>query len=286
MKKKVTKVMAAAAVLTMFMGFSAYAGWEQDENGFKYLYDSNAYARSGILEVEGSMYYFDQNAYMKTGWVNVSGTYYYFDESGVMHTGWLNDNNAWYYLDPSTGAMHTGWLNIGTNRYYLAEADNEDGITVGKMLTGYFRAKGNPNQYFAEDTGVVRRNGLYEDYEGREGYDVKFNEDGTMLYRTNNTATLANSWHTLLYGEWQTLQDEGYKEEQSSRIEEAEEELYETYMKNVYSRRTEKSYASKLEKWKTNVERKLSELGASSTDIQGFISDVQAGRYDDGDYEY
>jgi len=220
-------------------------------------------------------------------WQQQGANWYYIKDDGTLASGWEQVNGVWYYLDPATNIMKTGWLDIGVNRYYLDQ--------TGAMQTGLFSVEGSPYQYEAYDDGRLMRNTLEDAAEKLTGAAFWHREDGTIMYKTANTEKLQNMWQVLYVGEYQQEQIQEQQEQLEDRIQEAMETLKERYEKNVYPARSKKAWADRLNTWVQNVNLKLGKLGVSQVEIDAYIADVKAGRYDDSyrdddedydDYDY
>lgn len=279
MKKTMTGI-AVTAMMTAAMGFSAFAGtWGSDANGTWYQFDSGAYASDCITEIDGVSYGFNQSGYMMTGWQYQNGKWYYYDlTSGGQCRGWQAIDGTWFYFNTETGQMHTGWLDLGAKRYYLNES--------GYLQTGLFEVAGSPYLYEADGEGALIRNLLDDTNESTTGIAYWHREDGSILYRTNNTAHLNNSWQVLMASGYQEEQISQQQAEVAEKIQDKKDELAERYKENVYTAKSSKSWQKRLQDWEDRVNRNLQELGVSQEEINGFIADVKAGTYDDSDDDY
>lgn len=67
-KKKLIGLTVVAAAMTAMMSFAAFAGWEQDTNGWKYIHDNGSQQWAGWFTdpADGSIYYIDPDGYMMT----------------------------------------------------------------------------------------------------------------------------------------------------------------------------------------------------------------------------
>ncbi len=277
MKKKLASA-GIVAVLSCSMAFASLAGWEKDGEKDIYRFDSGSLARNQIVDIDGTRYGFDAEAHMMTGWQTVEGNWYYFEpENGAIAMGWKQVDGAWYYLNPEKGgAMHTSWLNVGPKRYYLKEN--------GVMAVGSFDAGG--FCYYAEPNGELKRNSFAE--EGN--VTIRYDADGKKYYR-NDENRAANRgggddiWLPVLPGTALDHQRSQVQERNLEYIQEKQDELYETYKKNVMNLNS-KARARKRTEWEENVKRDLKHLYAEDAEIQEFIRAVESGNYGRDDYDY
>ena len=186
MKKK---MIAAAAVMTMLSAVPAYAGWwQQDQTGWYYNFDNGAYAKNGMVEIDGKKYYFDQNGYMVTGWVKLDEKWHYFGPDGSLARGWIQDGGKWYFINDD-GTMRTGWYNDGKNQYYLYTIEDTftiNGAVEGAMVTGtvtlsgvtyYFDAQGHQDNV----VGSFTQDGINYRYRSGVLQWENINEDGDWI---------------------------------------------------------------------------------------------------------
>lgn len=168
MKKKIVSL-AIAAGLSLLCTFHAFAGWQQDENGWWYSKEdgSGGYAVGDTL-IDGIYYWFNDSGYMQTGWRNKQGRWYYYEADGKRAEGWRQIDGKWYYFT-GEGNMHTGWLDLDGNRYFL----ENDGMVIGEFEL-------NNCLYFADETGAIYRNKSLDK-------NLKYNEEGILVYRSKNT---------------------------------------------------------------------------------------------------
>lgn len=278
MKKK-TAVWITAAIMAVSAAIPAFAaGWDHDEYGYWYVFESNSYARSQVVEIDGVKYAFDQSAYMVKGWYNDNGNWYFFDlGTGAQVTGWLELEGKWYYLNPANGGiMQKSWMNQGTSRYYFD--DN------GVMQTGAFTVGG--FYYFAEPDGNLRRNTI----EKKNNITIRYDDEGKQWYKneesTVNQLNGGDSWLPVLEDSMLLAQREEIKASNADYVEEVKYELYENYVKTVLGVSKSTARARRLETWKDKVNRRLSELYVSQEDIDSFIRQVTSGSYGESDDEY
>ncbi len=278
--RKMTKVLTIAACASLACMIQSYAGeWKQDDKGYSYLMDSNAYARSQAYVIDGVTYGFDGSAYMVTGWNQFDSKWYYFDPSnGAALTGWQSIDGVWYYLEP---AMHTGWLDIGGKRYYLDASS-------GAMKTDWFEVPGSSYRYRAHEDGSLYRNEEKEEY----GNTFAYQADGTIKYKNANTAKTGQSWQDLLVGDAQEMNVAEQKSALNEKLDEIKEKRIKLYYSKVYVARWKKNYASKYASWKTRTVSQLQTAGATTEQINEFITAVLQGEYqdayasDDYDFDY
>ncbi|MFT4004647.1 MAG: hypothetical protein QM683_02970 [Lacrimispora sp.] len=63
------------------------AGWQQDQDGWKYRNSDGSFSKGCFVPADGIWYYFDQDGYMVRGWQQVGEAWYYFDSDGGRVTG-------------------------------------------------------------------------------------------------------------------------------------------------------------------------------------------------------
>ena len=97
MKKTIS--IFAAAVLTLTMSMTAFAGsWQKNNTGWWYQNDDGSYPKNQWKKINGKWYRFDENGYMQTGWFKNGNTYYYLKSNGAMAIDeWVEDGK--YYVD-------------------------------------------------------------------------------------------------------------------------------------------------------------------------------------------
>ena len=280
-------MLRAAAVIGFSAAFalSAYAGWTQDGDQYSYQFDSTAWARSQVAEIDGQTYGFDANAHMMTGWQQIDGKYYYFEPaSGAAAKGWKQVNEKWYYLDPSTGVMKTGFYKEGVKLYYFDES--------GAMQTGIFYTGG--FAYQAEADGSIIRN--RDDRSASTGNRFIYEADGKIKFASTLTEAGNKAGGSEIY-EYLTTPEQMKRWESEQRdnlgqaIEEWKDDLYNEYKKEVLSVTKAKRRANRQQKWENKVNRKLLELGATQDQINSYVSEVKSGIYNNyenyyDDYDY
>lgn len=260
-------VLLTTALLSAAVTIPAYAGWEQDEKGYSYLFDTGSYARNQMVTIDGVNYAFNQDAYMAEGWYrNETGSWYYFTPgTGMQAYGWLQLENAWYYLNPDReGAMQTSWLSLGNKRYYFDEN--------GKMQTGAFVVDG--FYYLAEQDGNLRRNVL----EKEGNITIRYDDEGRQWYKNEesriNSKNGGDSWLPLLEESRLLIQREEVQENNADYIQEVKDDLKDKLKQEVAAANTSKKLGREIEKWKEKVKSKLSELGVSEEEITYYIDSV------------
>lgn len=177
MKRKL--MIAAAAALSIGSAVPVMAaGWQTDEVGTYYVYDSGNYASNGWRNIDGVDYYFDANGYMAVGWRLVDYQWRYFRTDGTMATGWQQDNGKWYYFD-GNGNMKVGWMELKNKTYYF----NED----GSMAVGAKEIDG--QNYFFQEDGSARKGGGTMTQGG-----IKYRYKDKVLQRYN---TVSKEWEPV-----------------------------------------------------------------------------------------
>ncbi len=267
--KKWKKLGAATILAVSALAVTAQAGtWDNDGTGYTYLFDTNAYARDQIAEIDGLLYGFDANAHMLTGWQQIDNNWYYFDPaSGAMQPGWQYIDDAWYYFDPSTGVMQTRWLYVGPSRYYF----NDDGVL---QQNGFFDAA-DGYSYYADENGVVLRN---TSLTTADGVIYDFDEYGHYRLVNNSSRTAGDN----MFSDYVPTNDT-YDTFRTNLMSEADEKRHETMddFYDRYERRDEGSGISNSakERWENNVRIQLSALFMSDDEIDEFIYEVERGYY-------
>lgn len=291
MNKK-SKVFMLTAALSLSCALSSFAGWNQDEKGwYWYQYDDGSYAKSGIKNIDGVNYAFDASGYMLTGWQYLEFKWYYFyPGNGAQAIGWTQIDGKWYYLDPDKGGeMATYWLDLGKDRYYLDEK--------GVLQTGIFylsnSTDGATNAYQADANGVLYRNSSVSSGDKT----VRYGSDGIMMYRSPVTKKVAeitgeDEWQYLLNEEGMRKQEAEFAKILGKAAEPIKDELVSNYNSTVRSQYSSSKRAEKKTAWEKRARKKLNGY-LTESEIEQFISDVEAGRStsnsytaDDYDYEY
>lgn len=132
--KKTTKrcsAVIAAAIMTFSMFGTAQAyGWEETENGTKYIRSDGEEAKAGMYNIGGVIYKFSEEGYCVgkfSGWAKSKGVKRRYHE-GVPYTGWLKTSGGpkEYCLD---GYLVTGTLQIGDQEYIFNDEGHLSGQT-------------------------------------------------------------------------------------------------------------------------------------------------------------
>lgn len=272
MRKK-TAIITTAMMLSVSCAFVAYAGWEQDEKGYRYQNDSGSYARDQVLAIDGVNYAFDAEGYMLKGWQMKDGKWYYYDtESGAQVNGWRLVDGKWYYLDGAAGgAMHTSWLKLGTNKYYLDAS--------GAMQVGYFGVDG--LAYQTNEDGVIYRNTSREDGNGNI---FIYDEEGRMKFANTTTRNISKGEGGSAFQDFLTPEffEEGkaqLQEQSNQVIARKKDELFVKYKKRLYGVTKATSIAKRKEAWKTSAIRALENLSVSQEEIDEYIRQVEYNTY-------
>lgn len=132
MKNRFVKEVAVLGILAVLgRNAPAYAGWQQQEDGWRY-------------EQNGS--------WAVSHWVKEGHDWYYLDQEGKMAAGWKQIRGLWYFFNPvsdgTCGRMMTGWQWIDGRCYYLAQAG--DVVPEGAMYAG----RKTPDGYWVEESGA------------------------------------------------------------------------------------------------------------------------------------
>lgn len=275
--KKTLAGLGVAAALSCAMAFTAFAGWGQDETGYYYQFDSGAYARDQIVDIEGTRYAFNPQGYMVNGWFKNNTDWYFCapEQGGAIITGWRQVDGLWYYLNPGRqGAMHTSWLDEGGKRYYLNES--------GAMVTGSFSVDN--AVYFAEASGELRRSTRIEE----NGITIRYDENGKEWYK--NTENVVNHqdggelWLPLLPGEDLARQRAVVQIDNEYVIQDQKELLYAEYKENVVKGTTYNVREKRRVKWEAKVKKTLEKYYVSAEEIAEYINDVIHNRYNPKDF--
>lgn len=275
MKKKI--VLFAATLLLASTTLISYAAeWGQDDTGYWYIFDSGAYARDQVVSIDGENYGFNQQAYMVKGWSYFNQNWYYFSpESGAQMYGWQTIDGNWYYLNPGNqGGMQTSWLTLGAKKYYFGD----DGI----MRIGSFSVNG--YRYFAETDGSIRRNTTIK--EGDK--EIRYDENGQQWYRNEESKVQGSEWLPVLESDDLARQREQVRMENEDLITDKKDELYEEFKERVATAPSSARRSSRIETWKAKVNRQLSGMSVSQTEIDSYIALVLAATYgdDNGSWSY
>lgn len=189
-----------------YIGADAQAmkGWQNLNDEFYYLEESDGRMATGWLERNGSWYYLGSSGAMKTGWTDVDGAKYLLNDDGIMQTGWQNADGHDYYL-ASSGKMSTGWSMIDGS-WYLFNGDGrkqtnwqDDGGqkyylgSDGKMVTGWQQLEN--SWYFFNNSGQ-RQSGWYD--------------DGSQSYFLDGDGKMVTGWQNL-DGSWYLFNQSGHR---------------------------------------------------------------------------
>lgn len=272
--------MIMAGVLSLLSATSTFAGWEQNEVGYYFMYENGTYPHSGIRNINGKNYAFDANGYMLTGWQYISFRWYYFEPTnGEQVYGWRMVDGIWYYLDPeNTGIMVTYWKTIDGKRYYFDES--------GAMAIGRFYlsndTSGSAFAYQTDETGA-----LYRDVVITQGsVEYQFSEDGIVMYRNQTTRIVADeledgdAWQYLYQGEgtdFKLQNEENAMYVNRAQIR-AKNDGYQDYRKNVLGR-TGTTLQDCYAKWEREIREDLAEKLVPEEEIQPYIDSVVNGYY-------
>lgn len=183
MKNKLISIIAAGflALLAAFVlpgtvraeETEPHSGWQKEEDGSWYYYDSDGKKVQGWQTIGKARYYFDKarDCRMATGFYKIGGASYYFmdpsytaynpDKEGRMLTGFKTIGGVKYYFVDSqypystqTGRMLTGFKTIGGKKYYFVDSQYPYSKMTGRMLTGRKTIGG--KVYLFNDRGVMR----------------------------------------------------------------------------------------------------------------------------------
>lgn len=162
MKKNIVSF-AIAAGISVLCTFNAFAGWQQDENGWWYAREegSSNYAVGDTL-IDGKWYYFTGEGNMHTGWLDLDGNRYFLENDGMV-IGEFELNNCLYFADES-GAIYRNKTLDKDLKY------DENGVLV-------YRSKNTGKEWepLAGDQRLleeVQRN-LYDKYVREKGFATR-----------------------------------------------------------------------------------------------------------------
>lgn len=114
------------------------SGWQQDNQGWWYVYEDGSYPKACWMTIDEHQYYFHDSGYMAADeWVK-SAEYdsnhklYYLNKDGIWDNNtyyWKSNAKGWWLTDSAESWYPTSqWLKIDTRRYYF---DSD-----GYMVTG------------------------------------------------------------------------------------------------------------------------------------------------------
>lgn len=170
-RRNLITAIAAAAMMTLTMSMSAYAGqWQQNETGWWYDNGDGTYAHTGWYWIDGNndgvaeCYFFDQNGYMMRNahsgdgfWVNENGAW---TVDGVVQTKSMVQDTA------NTGEQTTGDVQLvtdngGYNSYGCSLAALDMLHSSREENAKYQEVK---VEEYNDSTGIVYANGFYVSY--------------------------------------------------------------------------------------------------------------------------
>ena len=171
-------------------------GW-QDDGTHKFYLDekTGVLQKNGLLEYNEKKYYANEEGYIQGGPIEIDGNVYFFSRAkdiyGQMKYGWQDDGTHKFYLDEKTGKLQkNGLFEYDKKKYYANEEGYIQGgpIEINGNVYFFSRAKdiygqmkygwqddGTHKFYLDEKTGILQRNGLFENknkkyYANEEGY--------------------------------------------------------------------------------------------------------------------
>ena len=171
-------------------------GW-QDDGTHKFYLDekTGVLQKNGLLEYNEKKYYANEEGYIQGGPIEIDGNVYFFSRAkdiyGQMKYGWQDDGTHKFYLDEKTGKLQkNGLFEYNKKKYYANEEGYIQGgpIEIDGNVYFFSRAKdiygqmkygwqddGTNKFYLDEKTGILQRNGLFENknkkyYANEEGY--------------------------------------------------------------------------------------------------------------------
>ena len=195
-------------------------------NNKKYCYIDDQ-KQNGFQIINGKTYFFSRagDNQMRTGTILIDGYYYHFNEDGTMYTGIFEENGDKYYYNTVNGKRIGGLQNVNGKTYFFSR------VEPNKMRTGEFSIDGFEYKFNKDGTMYtgIYDNGEYKIYYGEDGkkgsglqtykgktyffsrvepnkmrtgefiidgFQYKFNEDGTMY-----TGIYDNGKYKVYYGE-------------------------------------------------------------------------------------
>ena len=171
-------------------------GW-QDDGTHKFYLDevTGVLQKGGLFEYKNKKYYANEEGYIQGGPIEIDGNIYFFSRAkdiyGQMKYGWQDDGTHKFYLDEKTGKLQkNGLFEYDKKKYYANEEGYIQGgpIEINGNVYFFSRAKdiygqmkygwqddGTHKFYLDEKTGILQRNGLFENknkkyYANEEGY--------------------------------------------------------------------------------------------------------------------
>ena len=171
-------------------------GW-QDDGTHKFYLDevTGVLQKGGLFEYKNKKYYANEEGYIQGGPIEIDGNVYFFSRAkdiyGQMKYGWQDDGTHKFYLDEKTGKLQkNGLFEYDKKKYYANEEGYIQGgpIEIDGNVYFFSRAKdiygqmkygwqddGTHKFYLDEKTGILQRNGLFENknkkyYANEEGY--------------------------------------------------------------------------------------------------------------------
>ena len=171
-------------------------GW-QDDGTHKFYLDevTGVLQKGGLFEYKNKKYYANEEGYIQGGPIEIDGNIYFFSRAkeiyGQMKYGWQDDGTHKFYLDEKTGKLQkNGLFEYNKKKYYANEEGYIQGgpIEIDGNVYFFSRAKdiygqmkygwqddGTHKFYLDEKTGILQRNGLFENknkkyYANEEGY--------------------------------------------------------------------------------------------------------------------
>ncbi|OON84850.1 hypothetical protein BXO88_15310 [Oribacterium sp. C9] len=156
--------------LCCFMSFSASAGWQATDAGWRYLNESGQPVYGNWVNDNQSWYYIDSNGIMSTGWIKIGDSWYHMSESGAMQcNAWINSGNNWYYLGPDGRMITNKEVKLSGKRYCF----DENGI----MLHDTYSPEG---LYIGSDGAVIADEA--EDVDTYDSYNDSDTSDSYTYY--------------------------------------------------------------------------------------------------------
>ena len=130
--KKLSKVIAATVVCTLWGSITAFAGeWKSDANGWWYAKDDGSYVASDWLSDNGKMYYFNADGYMVSdAWVGN----YYVGNDGAMLTSTTTPDG--YYVG-ADGAWVEGGIEQIQNETLQSDKNLPNGHQIKEIADTY-----------------------------------------------------------------------------------------------------------------------------------------------------
>lgn len=122
MKKR--KVLTGTILTIALLGanaITAFAGWQNTSQGWKYQWDDGSYCTDGWVLYKDHWYYFGDDQVMETGWIRVGDEWYFAADTGELQSGLMKIDGQVYYFDGNDCNLVTGQRYINDILYNFTE---------------------------------------------------------------------------------------------------------------------------------------------------------------------